>query len=358
MSDDPYRELARQLDGIPNGFPSTPSGVEQRLLAKLFTPEEASVACVMRLKPEPAAVIAGRAGLDAQETYGLLRRMAARGLIEARKVEGQRAFALRPFVVGFYEAQLTRMDDELADLVEQYFTESRGGILRDPPSLHRVIPVGEAIPFQIEIFPYERASELLEGAKSWGVRNCICRVQQHLVGKGCERPVEACLVFAPVEGAFEHSEADRPISKEEALDILASAAEAGLVHSTGNFRSGTNYICNCCTCCCGILRGISEFDVPTAVAHSAFQMVVEPSLCIGCGDCVDRCQFGALTVPDDLAVIDEQRCMGCGQCVLACTVDALFLERRPAAEIVPIPDSLGEWMAERGQARGLEAGRV
>jgi electron transport complex protein RnfB len=358
MSNDPYRELARQLDAIPNGFPATSSGVELRLLAKLFAPEEAALAAVMRLTPEPAGDIARRAGRDPQEAYRTLRRMASRGLIDARRAGEQRGFSLRPFVVGFYESSLPRMDDELAALFEQYYTESGAGMLRDTPSLHRVIPVGESIPFQIEVFPYEKASELLEGARSWGVRRCICRVQQQLVGRGCERPVESCLVFAPIEGAFDHSEADRAISKEEALRILGDAAEAGLIHSTGNYRSGTNYICNCCTCCCGILRGISEFDIPTAAAHSAFRMVVEPALCIGCADCVDRCQFGALTVPEDLAVIDEARCMGCGQCVLACTVDALVLERRPAEEILMPPDDLRDWMVKRSQARGLSQGGI
>ena len=81
------------------------------------------------------------------------------------------------------------------------------------PAIHRVIPVEEAVPAGIEVYPYERATELLENAKAWGVRDCICRVQQKLVGKGCDRPVENCLVFAPVEGVFDGSEITRPITK-------------------------------------------------------------------------------------------------------------------------------------------------
>ena len=37
---DPFQKLAERLDQIPNGFPKTGSGVELKLLAKLFTPEE------------------------------------------------------------------------------------------------------------------------------------------------------------------------------------------------------------------------------------------------------------------------------------------------------------------------------
>jgi hypothetical protein len=127
-------------------------------------------------------------------------------------------------------------------LFEQYFQESRGAFTRIPPSVHRVIPVEEAVPAGVEILPYERATELLEGAKSWAVRECICRLQQHLVGKGCDRPTGNCLVFAPFEGAFDRSDVSLAISKEEAFRILREAEEAGLVHSPGNYRDGNYYI--------------------------------------------------------------------------------------------------------------------
>ena len=169
MIEDVYRKLAKQLDAIPNGFPATESGVELQLLAKLFTPEEAGLASSMRMAPDLASDIAARAGVDAEKAYRSLKKMASRGLIESQTAKGRRAFALRPFVVGFYESQLPRMDNELAALFEEYYLDSGGAILRDSPPLHRVIPVGEAIPFEIDIFPYEQASEFLEGAKSWGV---------------------------------------------------------------------------------------------------------------------------------------------------------------------------------------------
>jgi electron transport complex protein RnfB len=353
MLEDAYRKLAGQLDAIPNGFPATESGVELRLLAKLFTAEEAGLASSMRLAPDRPADIAARAGVGAEKAYRLLKKMASKGLIESQTAEGHRAFALRPFVVGFYESQLPRMDKELAALFEQYYLDSDAAILRDSPPLHRVIPVGEAIPFEIDIFPYEQASEFLEGAKSWGVRKCICRVQQRLVGRGCDRPVETCLVFAPVEGAFDHSDLDRAISKEEAFRILRDAEEAGLVHSASNYRNGLDYICNCCTCCCGIMRGIAEFGIPTAVAHSDFHTVIDAELCIGCGDCIERCQFGALSVPDNVAVVDYARCMGCGQCAIACALDALHLERRPEGEVQLPPTDINEWMAKRNEIRGI-----
>ena len=140
---------------------------------------------------------------------------------------------------------------------------------------------------------------------------------------------------------------------EEALDILRLTEEAGLVHSPGNFRDGHNYICNCCTCCCGVLRSVAEFSVPTAIASSGFVAVVDVELCAGCGDCVARCQFGALAVPDDLCLVDAGCCVGCGLCVTTCPTEALRLVRRPKEEIPQPPADLEDWMAQRAQSRGL-----
>ena len=351
-----YRRLARRLDALPHGFPSTQSGVELRLLAHIFTPKEAALAAVMRLRREPAAEIAARAGVDARTARRTLKGMARKGLVRIQKGKGELLFGLMPFVVGFYEEQLPRMDQEMATLFERYLQESRGGsITQATPPVHRVIPVEEAIPVHIEIYPYEQASQLIENAKAWGVRRCICREQQRLIGKGCDHPIENCLVFAPIEGLFDHSSVERAITKEEALRILREAEEAGLVHSPGNYRDGIHYICNCCSCCCGILRGVTEFGVSNAVAHSGFQAVVDVETCIGCAACVERCMFSALSVPESegTCVVDLARCVGCGVCTLVCPTDALHLERRPPDEDEPPPADIKDWMARRAQARGL-----
>lgn len=347
MPAESYRRLARVLDALPNRFPVTESEVELKLLAKLFAEEEALLACVMQLTAESAGDIANRAGSDPKETRNTLKRMVAKGLIDIRRGEGEFSYALRPFVVGFYEGQLPRMDAEMADLFEQYYRETRGGILRDTPALHRVIPVEKAIPLEVHIHPYERASQLLEGANSWGVRDCICRVQQRLLGKNCSHPVETCLVFSHVERAFDRSKVDRALTKDEALKILRETEEAGLVHSSGNYRDGIEYICNCCICCCGIMRGIAEFGIMSAVARSDFQIVVEGDTCNGCEACTGRCQFEGLTMAEGLAVANYLRCVGCGLCVLVCPTDALHLNRRKEGEVPVPPQDIKAWRALR-----------
>ena len=55
---DVYARLREHLDSLPAGFPATESGVELRILKRLFTPEEAGLAIHVGMKLEPAAAIA------------------------------------------------------------------------------------------------------------------------------------------------------------------------------------------------------------------------------------------------------------------------------------------------------------
>lgn len=42
--------------------------------------------------------------------------------------------------------------------------------------------------------------------------------------------------------------------------------------------------------------------------------------CLGCGDCVDACNFNAININEEtgLPEVDEDKCTGCGACVKAC----------------------------------------
>ena len=67
MNQEVYERLARHLDQLPGGFPKTESGVELRILNRLFTEEEAELACQLTHLPEPAETIAQRANRPVEE---------------------------------------------------------------------------------------------------------------------------------------------------------------------------------------------------------------------------------------------------------------------------------------------------
>ena len=59
----------------------------------------------------------------------VLFKMVRGGMVWMDKQDGRAVFRLAPFVVGIYEAQMERMDHELAHLVEDYMTH--GGAAGD-----------------------------------------------------------------------------------------------------------------------------------------------------------------------------------------------------------------------------------
>jgi Na+-translocating ferredoxin:NAD+ oxidoreductase subunit B len=357
MNENPYRRLAQRLDSLPNGFPATEDGSELRLLACLFSPEEAALAAELRLSRETPGQIAQRLGSDPKQVGAMLKSMSKRGLISAGRTEEGLGYGLLPFVVGIYEMQIGRIDAELARLFEDYYHTAFRQVLSVTPSVHRVIPIGESVRVDMEIRPYESAAEIVAAAQAWGVVDCICRVQKTLIGDPCEHPLDVCMVLNSRPGAFDNSPVVRALTHDEALATLQRAAQAGLVHSVSNNQRGTWYICNCCTCSCGVLRGLAEMGIANAVARSPFVNQVDESLCIACEECLPFCQFGALSV-EVTARVDGMRCVGCGVCVPACPESALALVRRPPQEIPPVPETEMDWMQARAAARGIDIRQV
>jgi electron transport complex protein RnfB len=352
-----YRQLAQRLDALPNGFPATDDGSELRLLAKLFTPEEAALASQLRMTPETPQELAERIGGEVRELRKMLKSMAKRGLIKAEKGDGGLAYGLMPFVVGIYEYQVDRLDAELAELFEDYYQKAFGQMVTVRPHFHRVLPVQETIKMGMEIHPYESVVSIIDRSQAWGVLDCICRKQKALLGDPCEHPLDVCMAMSTIPGAFDHNSTIRSLTREEALQTLKRAAEAGLVHTVSNNQEGIWYICNCCTCACGILRGLVDFGIANVVASSAFVNQVDESLCVPCGICVDYCQFNAISV-NEVAHIDPNRCVGCGVCVLACPEEAMSLIRRPQEEISPPPLTEDEWRWKRAEERGVDIREV
>jgi ferredoxin len=346
----PYKLLAERLDSLPNGFPPTKDGAELRLLAKIFSPAEAALASQLLPEPETLGEIVTRIGGDAAQLRQQLNAMVRRGLIMAQRAQHGLGYGLMPFVVGIYEMQVHTMDGELARLFEDYFQEAFSEALLIRPQFHRVIPVGESIRNTMEVRPFETAADLVNAAQAWAVQDCICRKQKALIGDPCAHPVNICMVLSSRAGAFDSSPMLHALTHDEALATLRRAADAGLVHSVSNNQKDVYYICNCCTCSCAILRGMAKLGRANVVVSSAFVNQVDETICSGCAECVQSCQFAALTV-DDIAQVSTVRCVGCGVCVLVCPTGALGLVRRQEEEVLPIPATLADWSVQRAASR-------
>ncbi|MCZ7553507.1 MAG: 4Fe-4S binding protein [Anaerolineales bacterium] len=353
MTADVYQRLARHLDQLPGGFPPTQTGVELRILERLFTPAEAELALRLTLIPERAAVVARRAGMDEAQALAMLSEMALKGLILETSRPGRppRFMALH-FVVGIWEFQVNRLTPELVRDVDEYFaTLFDPQIWQKAPQL-RTIPVGEALAAPSEVLLYENAEAMLRRGARFAVTPCICRQERQLAGEGCGKPLETCLSLdGAADGAIRQGRG-RAITLEEALHILQSANCAGLVLQPGNSKDA-QYFCCCCGDCCGVLRNVKRHPQPGRLISSAFYAVSAAALCSGCGECLERCQMDAISLAEGWAAVDRERCIGCGLCVTTCPSGALRLERKPAAELPHVPDNSLMMYLQLARARGV-----
>ncbi len=351
MTEKIYKKLARHLDDLPAGFPPTDSGVELRILQRLFTQEEAGLAIRMTLIPEEAHVVARRARIPVEEAQTRLETMAQKGLIyRIAHHNGQTLYMASQFVIGIWEYHVNDLSPELIADMEIYAPTLLDQSWKKVPQL-RTIPIGRSITPQLEVLPYEMAEKLVWDKKKAVVAPCICRKERQMVGEGCDKPLEACLVFGMGADYYQHNGLGRVIERSEVLDILKQADKSGLVLQPGNSRKIVN-ICCCCGCCCAILRNVKLQPNPAGLIASAFIAAFDPETCNGCGVCVKRCQMDALELKDDIAALDLTRCIGCGLCVSTCPTKSLTLVRKPESEQPETPGTVIETGLKLGRARG------
>lgn len=347
-----YYRLRDQLDQYSVGYPSTSCGVEIKILERLFTEEEADLVLDLTMMLESPEAVAGRTGRDVGPTARTLERMAGKGLLFRKRNSDQVLYAAVPFVIGAYEFQLKNMDRDLAEMMETYFDE---GLLDFRPGKNiiplRTIPVQQSIQAAHQVAPYARAREIIQSKEVIAVSDCICRVQQHQIEKGCDKPLEVCLSFGSHADYYVENKLGRYITREEALAVLDAAEKAGLVNQPANMINPGG-MCNCCGDCCGVLRTLAKLPKPAEAVYNDFRARVDPEACMGCETCLDRCQIDAITIQDGVAEVNIDRCIGCGLCVTACPDSALEMVLKPENERLKPPASGRKLMTRTAKLRG------
>lgn len=354
MGDRVYQNLAKVLDTLPNGFPATESGIEIKLLKKIFRPEDAKLFCDLRLTWETAQQISERTGrpLDGLEDH--LVEMGRRGQVFSVDIGGVKIFKMLPWAFGIYEFQLPHMDRELAEMCEEYGKVFGEQFFKNKPQLMQVVPIEKEIQAAHEALPYEKVSAIIESGKSFMVQECICKKEQGLLDNPCSRPLEVCMAIAPIEGAFDKYEHGRKLSKDEAYALIQKCEQDALVHLTWNVANDLFFICNCCGCCCGVLRSINEWKILNAV-NSYYYAEIDPEACTACGTCAEeRCQVHAIEEGEEAYRIIQEKCIGCGLCVSTCPSEAIQLIRKQPDDIEAPPKDEMEWYEKRGKLRGVD----
>ena len=348
---DIYTKLARHLDNLPGGYPATESGIELKILRRLFTPEEADIAMRLTLKPDTVDTIAERSDLHGREIGERLEEMAKKGLIFRSYKDGTVMYSAAQFVVGIWEYHLNDLDPEFVRDVNEYLPHLMKEVWTKTDTKQlRVVPVSKSVVQDVEIASYEDAEELIRAQSKITVQNCICRKEHEVLGEPCDYPMEVCMSFGAAAYYYEENKLGRAIEVEEALQILEKGKQAGLVIQPGNAKKSAN-ICMCCGCCCQVLKNMKKLAKPAEEVHSNYYAVVNEEECIACGLCTERCHMDAIEI-EETAIINLDRCIGCGLCIPVCDVDAIHLAAKESPNLYVPPKLTYQTYLRMAKERG------
>lgn len=362
---DVYEGLREKINLWPIRTPRTKEVME--ILRILFNEEEAEFLIHFTAPyqdPETIEQMVEKTGKPKEKVQAIANRLVSRGLLFkfTSKRDGKVYYSLMPMVPGIFEFYFSSGGDspekrKVGELFERHYFS--GGGLEGGASNYpwaRVMPIEKTITVNKEIsaghmiLPFEKMSEFIKASRKIAVINCACRTK-----KKCGHPLEVCMVFDYYADYMVERGHGRYLTVEEALELLEKTEKAGLVHSTINTQTRPQFICNCCTCACMILRGLTELHNPRAIAKSNFIPVRDEKLCNFCRRCVTICPMkanlyhAAHDKEPERILFFEERCIGCGLCAYHCPTGAI--------KMVKVRDFVPE-MTPREAFKRVEAERI
>ncbi len=266
-------------------------------------------------KPKTTAEIAHLTGKSEERVTELLTDAAEHGIVEYNweNPRHEKQWYVQLFVPGI--AEMTNMVlwqvekyPELADSFDKMtFLPLEGKTHLIPPGgdgigMH-VIPVEAAIPAKSQSASVEHLSHWLEKYDGqFSVGYCSCRNARRLYGEGSgEIQDDCCIGVGDFATYLIETGKGRPITKEEALEILQRSEDNGYVHQVTNIDGSDKIfgICNCDVGVCFALRTSQYFNTPNLSA-SAYRAHVDKENCVACGKCVEVCPAGAVKLGQKL----------------------------------------------------------
>jgi len=318
--------------------------VYKELCSKMMVPESERMARIWSIlcdetdarlvaaMPGTVPELAERTGLSEGEIDKRLKTLFYKGVVfESQKPHGT-VYRGPRHIIQMHDASIQWPDapKELYDAWKAFTAEEYPPLLSTMlasglPSFMRVVPTTTAIEGIPDASPFEDVTRMIDAATDLAVCKCPCRVSE----RNCDLPTEVCIQFDRGARYNIKRGTGREISRDEALRLVREAEEAGLVHTVENRPGLGNVLCNCCTCCCAIIRPyLSGPEFHAILAPSRFCAQVAHDECIADALCADICPVEAIALDEQgsFACVDEALCIGCGLCVSVCPTGAVSMK--------------------------------
>ena len=330
---------------VPTDENGEPTETYLEYLSLMYNSEIAKIVQHLDIFPDMMSIVkfAKKVNIDKKELIEKLEDIAKKGFV----VNLGRLYAIPsptivlyiPFV--FERTYKSKDAKKFAELGIKYIYEE--GYYKkyqtqiDGTPRKRILTVSEEINPGHGIIPSEEVYSIIDQYNDFAVVPCPCRHRAEIAGiRKCKDkyPLHNCILLGPYALAVLQIEDPvvRAISKEEAKKLAREASEIGLVHTTDNITKNCRTLCSCCECCCQVIGGLTRLDNPRAVGKANYIAIVDKDTCVGCGTCIERCKFGAITV-NEVSKINTDKCMGCGLCAVTCPEDAIAMKRFEREEI-------------------------
>jgi Pyruvate/2-oxoacid:ferredoxin oxidoreductase delta subunit len=343
MAEKLYHQLCETMKNRGGMFPGMDIPEFYELAETLFSPEEAVISIGLPRGLHPAVDIAKGMEKDVEWVAPRLEIMADKGLLFSIQKGGSALYGGPPFVPGIFEYQFmrgtnTERDRTLARLIQKYkkAVDANRKPRENAFPVMRVIAVNRVIKAENQVHTYDQVKRYIETSTPLAVSTCYCRHQAKLVDEAshCGNPDEVCIQFGAGAAFVIERKMGRAIDKAEAMEILDQAENAGLVHCTNN-RQEIDFLCNCCSCHCVILKSAKAQPKPGLAVNSGFQPILNAALCESCEICMERCPMSAIQMDErNYPTMDLDQCIGCGLCATGCPTEAIMMDLRPG---IPVP---------------------
>lgn len=344
---DMYRKLGKKIDGLSLRVPW--NDTLYAILKELYTPEEAELVVKMPYSLSNLDTIERVTKMFRSDLQRLLDGLAEKGLVIDVWAGKEYYYVVSPLIIGIFEFTMMRTRGELdmktwAKLFHEYL-QDHGEFYKANFAKGQSVSPLRALPHEgtvaesdfVEVLDYEKASSIVEQAEKFAIGICSCRHEKYHAGvKECDVPLETCASFDNSADMMIRHGFGKEVSRSEMQENIARSKELGLVFCADNVKNNIAFICQCCSCCCNVLLGISRFGATGMLVTSNFIAQNDPDTCIECGTCAESCPINAISVNGGGApTIDKSICVGCGVCAMYCDTESLRLVKREKRVLHP-----------------------